>query len=396
MFRSQVFLGIVLSILLIFSISALLMLSDSSEDAVLSDEVVSESVVDDVDDEVDDTEGIELVTSPISDVTPIGLMATGVEDSIVISVESVDGADGYEVFESVDGENFSLVTESDDREIVLNDKGFNESYWYYVKAYEGVEGTKVYSEDSEIISASTAPKGATSTIKTLLKTGLAPMGSTMYIWGGGWNEADDGSGITTMQIGTTPEWREFAEKQDETYDFSNHRYEIHMGLDCSGYLGFINYNILHTTSGEDGYVTWAEDTGPFLADKGLGTYTTEVYHTSYLPGDVLYNQEHLYIVIGRAIDGSVLMMHSSPNGVKLSGTPTPSGQASEAARLASEYMAEYYPDYYDKDENYLMEYSYLNAYSKFQYDTTLIADPDGFKSMTAEEILKDLFDVDRD
>lgn len=343
-------------------------------------------------DEVSDDENSDTYVRAISQITPLGFMVTGVEDSIVISVETVEEADGYEVYESIDSENFTLAMSSPDIEIVLSEKGFNENYTYYVQAYEEVGSTRVYSQKSERLSASTAPEGAVSTIKTLLKTGIAPMGSTMYIWGGGWNEADDGAGPTTMQIGISSTWREFAKEQDASYDFNNHRYQIHDGLDCSGYLGFINYNILNTESGNEGYVTWAADTGPYLADLGLGVYTNETLHTSYLPGDVLYNDAHVYIVIGRASDSSLLIMHASPKGVKLSGTPTPSGESSQAAALATDYMSQYFPEYYEKDDNYQMDYSYLNSYQKFQYDTSLVADPDGYLELSAEEIMADLFD----
>ncbi|MFC3899592.1 hypothetical protein [Aliicoccus persicus] len=322
---------------------------------------------------------------------PLDIMATGVKDSIVISFRDIEHADGYELYESIDGESFTFVGEWDRSEIVLDDKGFNETYVYYVRGYMDDDGTKIYSEESRNVSATTAPEGAKSTIKTLFQTGIAPMGHTMYIWGGGWNEADDGSGPTTMQIGVAKEWRDFALDKDNTYDFQNYRYQIHDGLDCSGYLGFINYNILNTASHNEGYVTWAADTGPYLNSKGLGTYTEEQLHNSYTPGDVMYNEAHVYLVIGRASDNSILMMHASPDGVKLSGTPTPSGESSEAARLASEYTAKYFPEYYEKDDVYLMSYSFLNSYKKFQYDSALVADPDGYKQMSAEEILEDLF-----
>ena len=33
------------------------------------------------------------------------------------------------------------------------------------------------------------------TLENLLKTALLPIGKTMYIYGGGWNEKDTGAGI---------------------------------------------------------------------------------------------------------------------------------------------------------------------------------------------------------
>ena len=38
------------------------------------------------------------------------------------------------------------------------------------------------------------------TLENLLKTALLPIGNTMYIYGGGWNEEDTGAGIEAMTI----------------------------------------------------------------------------------------------------------------------------------------------------------------------------------------------------
>ena len=38
----------------------------------------------------------------------------------------------------------------------------------------------------------------TATIEALLKTALEPVGSTMYIWGGGWDDADNEAGGTSI------------------------------------------------------------------------------------------------------------------------------------------------------------------------------------------------------
>jgi hypothetical protein len=52
----------------------------------------------------------------------------------------------------------------------------------------------------------------------------------------------------------------------------------------------------------------------------------------------------VYIVIGQCDDGSVLLVHSSPAGVQINGTTTPSGENdSKAIILATKYMHEYYP-----------------------------------------------------
>ena len=59
------------------------------------------------------------------------------------------------------------------------------------------------------------------TLENLLKTALLPIGNTMYIYGGGWNEEDTGAGIEAITIGVSPKWVEFAIKQDSSYNFKD-------------------------------------------------------------------------------------------------------------------------------------------------------------------------------
>ena len=64
-----------------------------------------------------------------------------------------------------------------------------------------------------------------SSLLDFLKTAGQPVGSTMYIWGGGWNEEDTGSGIEAVMLGLSPQWAEFAAQQDKDYNHKNHRYK---------------------------------------------------------------------------------------------------------------------------------------------------------------------------
>ena len=77
------------------------------------------------------------------------------------------------------------------------------------------------------------------TLANLLVTAKAPLGSTMYIWGGGWNEEDTAAGEEATSIGVSARWAEFAALQGATYDYNTTRYQIHDGLDCSGYVGWL-------------------------------------------------------------------------------------------------------------------------------------------------------------
>ena len=67
---------------------------------------------------------------------------------------------------------------------------------------------------------------STSTIKNFLTTAITPVGSTMYIWGGGWNKEDTGAGKDGVLIGLNPNWRNFCGKQKASYNYRRHRYQF--------------------------------------------------------------------------------------------------------------------------------------------------------------------------
>lgn len=109
------------------------------------------------------------------------------------------------------------------------------------------------------------------TLENLLKTALLPIGNTMYIYGGGWNEEDTGAGIEAMTIGVSHKWAEFAIKQDSSYNFKDYDYKqnkdyIHLGLDCSGYIGWLLYNIFQ----DKGYVDFSRKIANNLATENKG------------------------------------------------------------------------------------------------------------------------------
>ena len=84
-----------------------------------------------------------------------------------------------------------------------------------------------------------------------------------------------------------------------------------------------------------------------FAKYGWGTYKSAAGIKDFKAGDVMSSSTHVYIVVGSCQDGSVVLVHSSPAGVRLSGTPNRQGKAgSEAVRLAKAYMKKYYPSWY--------------------------------------------------
>ena len=103
------------------------------------------------------------------------------------------------------------------------------------------------------------------------------------------------------------------------------------------------------------------------------------------------------IVIGACEDGSVVLVHASPAGVQLSGTTTPKGKKkSEAYQLAKKYMKKFYKSWYNRYPNVSKSSAYLSHYAQMRWKTAgkniVLSDPDGYRNMSAEEVLEDLFD----
>ncbi|MGN0355076.1 MAG: hypothetical protein ACI4EI_08360 [Muricoprocola sp.] len=232
------------------------------------------------------------------------------------------------------------------------------------------------------------------TIKQFLTVALQPVGSTLYVWGGGWNREDTGAGIEARTIGVSPQWEKFFDRQTKYYDYTKTRYQIHNGLDCSGYVGWAIYNLMETEDGKKGYVMSARRMAKNFANRGWGTYTEKGKIKNHKAGDIMSSSGHVYIVVGECEDGSVVLLHSSPPGVQLCGTYTPEGKAnSQAVKLAKKYMKKYYPEYYKRYGGCSRNVTYLQLYNRFRWkiNGTVMSDPDGYRDMTADKILKDLF-----
>ena len=246
------------------------------------------------------------------------------------------------------------------------------------------------------------------TISNLLVTALQPVGSTMYVWGGGWNEEDSGAGEETKRIGMSPRWKWFADKQDASYDFKKTRYQIHDGLDCSGYVGWVIYNVFEEYSGRAGYVMPASYMAWEFAGMGWGRYTPAEAVLDWKAGDIMGAKGHVWISLGMCEDGSVVLLHASPPGVSLCGTmsqvvekPGNVGQSkdaqqpggkSQAVLLAEKYMSKYYPEWYARYPNCSRDAAYLKKSARMRWCRNVLADPDGLREMNAAEVLKWLFE----
>lgn len=226
----------------------------------------------------------------------------------------------------------------------------------------------------------------TASIEELLRISMEPVGSTMYVWGGGWNDEDSEAGASSTQIGLSPQWEVFAKTQDETYDFEEYRFEREKGLDCSGYVGWVIYNTFETENGLQGYVTASTDFAESLANRGWGTFIQNP--KEFLPGDVVSMEGHVWICLGTCTDGSVLLVHSSPPGVSVCGTQIKEGESSIAIEVATQFMTVNFPDWQKKYPNRTVSSSYLENVSVFRWNESTMLDAGKMQDMSGEEIME--------
>lgn len=223
----------------------------------------------------------------------------------------------------------------------------------------------------------------------LLTTALLPLGATAYVWGGGWNEEDNGAGIEARTLGVSPAWKTFADAITSKYDHSKYRYQIHDGLDCSGYVGWLVYNVFETENEKEGYVYSSTDVAKTYASLGFGEYRPAKEVTEWKPGDVASMSGHVWICLGTCQDGSVLLIHSSPPGVRICGT-LKGTKETDASRLAAEIMKRNYPAWYERFPDCTAKPEYLKA-SQMRWNEETFPDAERFQAMSAEEIAAWLF-----
>lgn len=230
------------------------------------------------------------------------------------------------------------------------------------------------------------PEPAQPSLLSFLQTAVEPVGTTMYVWGGGWNEEDTGAGVEAVSLGVSPQWAAFAMEQDAAYNYKNHRYQIHDGLDCSGYVGWAVYNALETEDGGQGYVCKAADMAQEFSLRGLGEYIPVDRLDHWRPGDIMSMKGHVWISLGMCDDGSVLLVHASPPGVILCGTELPDGGESQAVRLARSVMAANYPDWYRRYPDCSRSCSYLDKSSAMRWSREVLTDEEGLAEKTADQV----------
>ena len=263
----------------------------------------------------------------------------------------------------------------------------------------------------------------TLTLKNFLQTGLGPVGTTLYIYGGGWDWQDEGSSIQTRTLGVSPDWVKFFNENDvdytykekdndpakadpltSYYPYGGYNEYYYAGLDCSGFVGWTVYNTFETKDGEPGYVGGSTGFAKRLAAKGWGEWAQD--NTGLKPGDVISIKGHVWISLGTCSDGSIVLLHCTParsrtnqpgGGVELSAIGT--DKDCEAYKLADQYMSKYYPTWYERYPIYLCDPKVYLTFEgenagRFRWNPDAEAglkDPEGIQTMTPAEALKELF-----
>ena len=271
------------------------------------------------------------------------------------------------------------------------------------------------------------------TLTNFLKTSLMPVGTALYVYGGGWNWQDTGSAIQTRTLGVSRDWVAFFEDHDTDYTYKDtddneaqsdpttsyfgyggYNEYYYAGLDCSGFVGWALYNTFETQNGREGYVCYASTMAKGLADRGWGTFANDVATDTVLaPGSVVSTAGHVWISLGTCPDGSVVIAHSTPSpsrtgqpggGVQIASISEGATEDCDAYRLAKRYMSTYYPAWYARYEASPQDRArYLTfdckATGVFVWDTegeAGLKDPDGIQGMSAEEALEAIFSEAQD
>ncbi len=334
----------------------------------------------------------ELGYENISSYVPKAIMVNSVKDRIVLSLQEYKDLD-HLIYEKREGDkDFRLIEKISTNKLIKKvDRGKN--YSYIIQAVSKDE--KLRSKKSRTYSIYVPEEGITS-LKNFLRIAISPIGNTLYVAGGGYGLAGDNINGYSSKIGISPQWRYFFERNMKNNDLSKSMYMIHSGLDCSGYVGFAIYNSLEIGDFNNSYQAYTNIILKHLYEKGLGKYLPKSKVRDYKVGDIMAtfngNYGHTWIVLGTCNDGSILVVHSSQSGVKLSGSLRPDlKKPSQAHELAEKYMKKYYPTWTRYAKSLYMEYDFVNESGILRWHENIMSDPEGYRNMRVEQVLEDLF-----
>ena len=247
---------------------------------------------------------------------------------------------------------------------------------YYVDA-NGARGSRVSSGNSDFKTTINGKK----TLTTYLHNAFVPAGRTLYIWGGGWG-GDTAATNDSSKIGYQKTWQTFYNNYaTSSYDYTKYRFKYFAGLDCSGFAAWTLYNTMYTKD-DQAYVVYQSTTvAPTYIKKGWATKTT-----TFRPGDVVSMNGHVWISLGTCSDKTILLVHSSPKGVQISGT------GGQATTLAKKYMKLLAPNWPYDIRTVGSGYTSNVTIARWVVNGSgILKDPDGLQKMSAEQVMKFLF-----
>ena len=273
------------------------------------------------------------------------------------------------------------------------------------------------------------------TLKNFILTAFQPVGTTLYVFGGGWDFQDVGTSYEARTIGISKNWVKFFDEQTVNYTYKNsenhsetyypfegYNEYYYAGLDCSGFVGWSLYNTLYKESlSNPGFVMGAHIQAYYMANLNYGNWIHQVegwdeenpdyklWGNEVRTGDILSTGGHVMIVLAKCDDGSFIIMHSTPNnsktgypggGVQLSPVnPINESKECEAYYLCREYMQKYFPKWTERYDIKLVSSSTAFDFHSSDNLTGIfhwnifgkISDPDNYLEKTAKEILIDVF-----
>ncbi len=358
-------------------------------------------------------EGDTVTGISIPEPSAVGTIQSIIPDDIATTPSAIT-VDGTEITITENTKVYEIISEAGGAEV----NPANLETGKTVKVY-GNPADAIYI--SFIAEPYTAPISGTPgqrTLKNFLATAMEPVGTALYIYGGTWDWQDVGSSNQATSIGLAQTWVDFFQSKDSTYSYRNnsnyaesyyphkaYNQYYYAGIDCSGYVGWVMYNIMNTASSGEGFVQSSTSMAKTFAGKGYGTWTQSFDASDFKTGDMLSMNGHIWICLGVCDDGSLVIMHSTPSqskdgesggGVQISGVGE--DENCEAYALAQEYMERYFPAWSERYDAVFKTYSSYTSFTgssagKFSWnlDETGVLDPNGYADMSAEEILKDLF-----
>ena len=303
-------------------------------------------------------------------------------------------------------------------------------YSYVIEEMDGVivsaeEVLPAFEDSAALYVPPVSGEPGLKTVKNFLKTALEPVGTALYIYGGGWDWQDAGSSIAARTTGVSPDWVRFFNSQDSSftyrdkdgdeknrdpensyYPYNGYNEYYYAGLDCSGYVSWALNNTFNKDRTEVDLFCGSTVTAWNLARRGFGARAQDT-PPELKPGDVVSISGHVWICLGVCGDGSAVILHSTPSKSR-AGQPGGGVQISaigdstecEAYKLADGYMSGYYKEWYSRYPVKLCDPAVYLAFEgeyqgAFSWDASGgsggLTDPDGLRGKDASEILADLF-----